>query len=284
VDIAIRNLIRSDIPIADDIFCSAFKQPASHAGDIERYLVLQPDGLFLAIFDGAVAGMGGAIDYGAFAYIGMMAVHPAFQRRGIGHALMRHLLAWLDARGTPMSLLDASAAGAPIYARLGFVECDKACTFQRRDGSRSTHCPDNVRLVRPQDLPALCAFDRPIFGADRSCMFRALLGDSAERVFLIHDEAGQLAGYVFARPARLGPWVVRRPQDAYALLQAALSLPYKAGPTVIVPKMNSVAQELVEQSGFQRESQPHHTHMRRGGAGLPGQRALIYGQTSFSLG
>jgi GNAT superfamily N-acetyltransferase len=46
---------------------------------------------------------------------------PAWRRRGIAELLMRHILDWTRAEGITRVVLHASAAGRPMYERLGFV-------------------------------------------------------------------------------------------------------------------------------------------------------------------
>src|SRR5262245_65652255 len=100
-----------------------------------------------------------------------MAVHPSAQRRGVGLALMERWLAWLDARGCPMALLDATDMGAPLYARLGFVEDAKTYAFRRDDCSLAPRLSARVSRLRAVDLPALVDFDTPLFGAARPMVF-----------------------------------------------------------------------------------------------------------------
>ena len=282
MDISIRDLTEADVAGADDVLRSAFGAPESHAADIRRYMALQSEGWLVAIAQGLPVGMVGAVDYGRFAWIGLMAVHVEAQQHGIGSALMQRLLAWLDARGTPMALLDATEAGAPLYRRFGFVEDDQTYKFQHPGFRRSAYWPAGVRPVQPEDVPALVEFDTPIFGANRARVLRALLAEFPGRAFLVENEAGQIAGYLCAQTRRLGPWVAEHPEVAGALLQAALALPYEGAPLVVVPGMNTAAIEQVERSGFQLISP--HRHMRRGRAGSPSRRAAIFGQASFALG
>ncbi|KAI5116832.1 hypothetical protein M0805_008568 [Coniferiporia weirii] len=49
----------------------------------------------------------------------MLIVHPHFQRRGVGSALLAHCIALADTRQVPL-YLEASRAGAPLYAARGF--------------------------------------------------------------------------------------------------------------------------------------------------------------------
>jgi hypothetical protein len=195
---------------------------------------------------------------------------------------MERLLTWLDARGVPMALLDATEAGRPLYAKLGFLEHDDAWLVEQQAQGRFSSRPERVHLLQPQDLPAVVAFDAPIFGAEPGAVLSAFLADFPERFFVVDDDVGQLSGYLCAQSRRLGPWTARRPEDAEALLQAALSLSYAGAPRAIVPQMNSAAATLLERYGFQRVRATR--HMRRGGSHLPSQRELIYGQASFAIG
>jgi GNAT superfamily N-acetyltransferase len=281
MDLSIRQLTEADVDRADAILMSAFS-PESRAADLRRYLRLQPDGWFLATTPAGPVGMVGTVDYGPFAYVGMMAVHPQAQRQGIGTTLMQHLLAWLAGRGTPMALLDASEAGYPVYRRLVFVECDRTLIYQS-SGSPAASLPAGVRQLEPGELDALSEFDTAVFGANRKRVLESLTTSLAGRIFVTEDESGKLSGCLFALPRRLGPWIARQPKDAERLLQAALTLSYTAPILVTVPGMNLNALGLLERSGFVRVNASHR-HMRRGGSGLPSQRELIYGQMSFAIG
>jgi predicted N-acetyltransferase YhbS len=282
MDPSIRRLTAADSAHADRILKSAFSAE-SRTADLARYLDLQPDGWFLASLRGEPVGMVGAVDYGPFAYIGLMAVHPHAQRRGVGSALMQHLLDWLAARGTPMALLDASEAGYPLYRRLGFVDCDRALIYQKRDALKPAGLPPGVRLLRPGDVQALGEFDAPVFGANRARVFHTLMAAFPGRAFVAEDETGKISGYLFAQERRLGPWSARQSADAENLLRAALTLSYAGEPSLVVPAMNAAAAELLERSGFQLVNASHR-HMRRGRGRHPGRREKIYAQTSFAIG
>src|SRR5260370_26753763 len=117
---SLHPLTTADYVAVDPLLTAAYARSSSMLDDLDRYRQRQPDGWLLARLDGIPAGMGGAIAYGATARIGLMAVHPDAQRRGIGRAIMEHLLEWATGRGAPPVLLDASPAGVPLYARLGF--------------------------------------------------------------------------------------------------------------------------------------------------------------------
>jgi GNAT superfamily N-acetyltransferase len=282
MDISIRILAPDDLDIADGIVTSAFGLTGSRTREIRRYFSLKPNRWILATYRDQPAGVVGATNYGLFIYLGMMTVHQKFQRRGIGQAMLQHMLDWAEVKGIPYLRLDASEAGFPLYLRFGFEVLDQALMFQLADYSPSSNFPQQVQPLRFQDIQALTDFDTPIFGANRAGLFQALLTDFPDRGFAVYDASGDMAGYLFAQTRRLGPWAARSPQAAESLLQAALTLTYKGVPLAIAPGTNTAASDLLERYGF------HHVftnrHMQRGRSDIPGERTAIYGETSFAVG
>lgn len=273
----------SDLEAADEIAVAAYGGGLRRGDELARYLSLQPTGWLLAVRDGTPVGLGGAVMYGPFAYIGLMAVHPSRQRQGIAQAILGRLLAWLQAEGCPIALLDASAMGQSLYARLGFIEDDKVVLFSR-DDIQETPPPAAPPVVPAcaEDLPALVAFDTPIFGASRERVLASYLAGNACRAFLTYNNTGAMTGYLVAQERTLGPWVARSPEAAGALLAHAMSRSSVPGLQALVPTANHTAPALLERYGF--KAQRTLSHMRLGGTGSPVDRALVYGQASFALG
>ena len=271
-----------DVEIIADIAASAFGPSVHRASEIRRYLTLQPNYWLLATFRGQPAGVLGATDYGPFAYLGMMTVRKELQGKGIGGALFRKELKWLGDHGVSSLRLDATEAGFPIYARNGFEVLDRAVLFQCPDPGRFPGISGNVRPLVASDVEKLAAFDSPVFGADRTHLFRALLGDFPDRAFASCDRYGRISGFLFAQPQRIGPWVARDPGDAETLLQAALSLSFQGSPVAVAPGCNPAAFDLLERHGFVSKRETR--HMQRGIPALPGDRSAVYGLTSFAIG
>jgi ribosomal protein S18 acetylase RimI-like enzyme len=285
VPLTIRRLTAEDLDAADAVLMVAFSGGRSRKTELAMYVVLQHDGWFVAERDGVVVGVGGAVDYGPFAYVGLVGVHPTAQRQGIGLELMDRLLAWLDGRGCPVVLLDASDAGAPLYHGLGFIEDDQTAVYrrEREETVVAAEAPGaEVRPFTPHELLAVAAFDATRFGAARMDVFTALLDRYPARSLVARDASGAVTGYLIAQPATLGPWSAATPEGAAALLAHALMLPFAAPPGVIVSALNRDAAELLESAGFALRGTRH--HMRRGGEPLLHRRALIYGQASLAIG
>src|SRR4051812_6531334 len=168
MSLSISPLTEADLVETAEVVKLAYNVPYSRKDSLQLYLALQPGGSFIAKNNGSVVGFGGALDYGPFAYIGLMSVHPSMQKQGIGGLLLERLLSWLDARACPTILLDASPAGAPLYTRYAFTENDITVVMQQvQQVPLPQHLPTGVSVLAEQDFPALAAFDTPYFGVDR---------------------------------------------------------------------------------------------------------------------
>ena len=51
-------------------------------------------------------------------------MHPTYQRRGVGSALLAHAIAHADAAHRPIFIRDSSPAGLPLYVAHGFRQVD----------------------------------------------------------------------------------------------------------------------------------------------------------------
>jgi hypothetical protein len=139
--------------------------------------------------------LGGAIDYGTFAYIGLVGVLQDTQRRGIGRAIMAKLLALIDARGGRTSLLDATDAGAALYRKMGSVDDDTVRLFHGEAHGIPTAM---ARAMLREDLAAVAELDRRIGVADRTALLSAYFDEYEGRAFVVEADGGGIAGFAFA--------------------------------------------------------------------------------------
>src|SRR5690606_12627508 len=104
----------------------------------------------------------------AAAWISMVLVRPDRRRAGLATELMRWAVE--AASGVRVVALDATPAGRPVYARLGFRD---AFGFARWRIPSALSAPDvPVRPVRAEDWPAMLALDATAFGAPREGLLR----------------------------------------------------------------------------------------------------------------
>lgn len=130
------------------------------------------------------------------ASVGMMLVAARYGRRGLGRALMEHLLA---AAGDVTVTLFATDMGRPLYEKLGFQPVRRNVSFAGpfHDG-REEHDSEKLvsRLATEADLPAIVDVDKAAFGADRSHVL-AWLPAVAEQIRVVEAD-GAITGYAAA--------------------------------------------------------------------------------------
>lgn len=78
MSVSIRLLENADLKIADAILKSAFRPSGNWINELQLWRRIQPDGWFLALQHGSPAGMVGTVNYGPYAYVGLMGVHQEF--------------------------------------------------------------------------------------------------------------------------------------------------------------------------------------------------------------
>jgi GNAT superfamily N-acetyltransferase len=246
-----------------------------------RALLAPPSVFRLALRDDRAIGAAGAVAYGGkLAWVCMVLVDPAERGHGLGTAVVEQVLERLA--GFTTVGLDATPSGRPVYARLGFADAYGLARFERSPSARrrtpaeKAGTSHSVRPLVEGDLPAVLAWDRDVFGADRARVLRRHLA-AAPECALVVEEPGELVGYCLGRPGhragQIGPLVARDRTVARALVSRVLaSRPgkrfYLDAPHE--PEWRSDLQELgfVEQRPF--------TRMYRGNAVAPGLREPLY--------
>lgn len=276
--IEFREIRDDDLEVARTILDAAYGPSAARAGRLRRYRSLDPTTWLLGFDDGKPVGLGGAIDYDTFAYIGLVGVLQDVQGRGVGRAIMDRLLALIDARGGGTSLLDASDAGVPLYRKMGFVDDDTVRLFHGEARSNPTA---KARAMRREDLAAVSLLDRHVGAADRSALLSAYFDEYEARAFVVEGDDGEISGFAFAQDSVVGPWIAESDAAAEAALDAALACEFDGPLMIVVPGQNTAAASLLEQRGFACKSQLAHMRL---GEFVPRRRDRIYGQASLAAG
>lgn len=240
--------------------------------------LLEPPSVFrVASRAGRVVGTAGAVVYGAeLAWVCMVLVDPEERGQGLGTALVEQVLERLPP-GAAVGL-DATPSGRPVYARLGFsptadlarLECGPPA--RRRGATPEPAQPHGtLRPLGGRDLPRVLAWDREVFGADRSRVLRGLLAAAPEYAWLLEaDDA--LSGYCLGRPgyrtAHVGPVVALEWRTAGALVSRCLAADPDRRFTLDTPAAAGWRSQL-QQLGFS-EQRPF-TRMHRGGGPVRGR-------------
>lgn len=199
--------------------------------DLRRLLVLEPRGCFAAEQDGKLVGTLTTTTYSqTVAWIGMVLVEPAHRGQGIATALMRKALEFLAQGGVTTIKLDATAAGRPVYSRLGFVDECRLERWKREDEGPPAHSS----LAQEKSVASLYDLDRSAFGADRRRLLETILNEPGVQLVTESGLSGKLQGFVVRRPGRLadyvGPLLAESTEIMQHLLERAVASP---GPIII---------------------------------------------------
>jgi GNAT superfamily N-acetyltransferase len=174
---------------------------------------------FVAEEDGAVVGTALCWRQGPHhGSLGLIIVSPAHQGKGIGRQLMRLVL---DQLGDRCTVLNATAAGQPLYESLGFRAIG---TLHQHQGLLAAVAPPAGLRARPAtaaDVPAIVALANRGTGMDRSELLKQLIGEAEGAVL---EQDGAVTGFALIRPFGrghvIGPLVAADAKCAKALVAA----------------------------------------------------------------
>jgi Acetyltransferase (GNAT) family/Acetyltransferase (GNAT) domain len=253
----------------------------SRRSELELYLAAQPDGWVVIGHGDEIVAVGGALAYGPFCWIGLVATDPARRREGLATKLSAHLVDWAHARGCTTIALDASEAGRPVYERLGFRVVGETVELSP---PTIAYTPSGVALPRIDNVEQLLALDRRIFGGDRARLLRALSREENARCY-VATNGNEPAGYLFARKRLLGPGCASTDDVAHELVSAALAdraATDDTGERRLLLPIESRYLDALGRLGL--SVQRRLAHMRLGDPRLPGQRDELLAQTSYAAG
>jgi len=235
-DIGLRPMTQADIPLGLRLTSKA----GWNQTEADWQMLLAAGFGFVATYGITTVGTATVVPYGtAFSWIGMVLVDPVYRCRGVGTALLEHVIA--EARPYGCVRLDATPQGEPLYTRLGFraeygllrmVRQPQALPRQPQhmpiiaDSSVLSISGNPVcRALDPARLLDLIAFDAPVFGAVRGGILGALVRN-APRYAVTYLQDDVLRGYCLARSGavyeQIGPVVADSYEIAEALLLCAL--------------------------------------------------------------
>jgi len=204
-------------------------------------------------------------------WISMVLVDAAHRHRGIASQLVDACVASLrDAARTPV--LDATPAGAAVYAKIGFVA---GFAFDRWEGDAApTHAiAARERAAAPTQGATLIALDRSAGGVDRSLLLRSFLARADTRAWLAAGGDGFAVRRAGRRAAQVGPIVATRDDDALGLLARAID--GGAGRVFIdVPAHRTSIADALVRRGFVR--QRSFVRMALGNVGAAAARDRVF--------
>ena len=271
----------------DDVMQRAYGG-SSFRGGIDRFAAAQPDGLVVVEADGNVVGTGCCVAYGdgGFGWIGLVATLPGYERRGIATTItsfVSDVLIGYDCA----AVLDASAAGGPVYERMGFADqgLTQVLGFDGVLGFAgelpgTAPAPERCQPMTADDFGEIVDFDAARFGASRPALLAKLVDQHPGRAVLMRRH-GAIVGYLVAQEFVLGPVIADDAESLECLIAAALQLAWSTPPRINVPPESEHVGSLLD-LGFERRRTLRHMH--RGIGALPGNRQRVAGMISLGEG
>lgn len=209
--------------------------------ELEFLLQQFPQGC-LALRDGGdTLGYITSVRHANSGWIGNLLVRPEARRRGIGRLLMEGALAALLSEGVETVWLTASAKGAGLYQKLGFVAID---SVNRWVGEGRGDVTPTASSLQP-DLEAVKKIDQAGWGDRRD----ALLEKTCSRGELYQAQSAFICRQSWKEGMQLGPWGAHLQSQAETQLDLALS-GVQGRAFLDVPAANVAAASLLTKRGF----------------------------------
>jgi ribosomal protein S18 acetylase RimI-like enzyme len=246
--IQVRGLTEADLPFGMRLKAQAGWNQTDD--DWRRAYLLQPDGCFVAELDGTAVGTLTTCIFGPVAWIALVLVDAAVRGRGVGTALMRHALVYLEQKQVRSVRLDATPLGRPVYEKLGFAA---QFPLARYEGILQDSEAWNVETETPTDWADILRLDAAVTHTDRNKLLKHLFIERPDAL-RIHQSEGQLEGYITfrsgANATQIGPCLATTPEAGRALLAFAQHACTGQRVYVDVPKDNTPAVRCVTDLGL----------------------------------
>lgn len=175
------------------------------------------EGVVLESVDGELVGTGFCFNQGAVATLGLVIISDEWQGWGLGREMVTRLMALA---GTRTLLLVATAAGLPLYQKMGFESCHRICQYHGTVNSvPSAPLLPGLRAMETSDHAALLALlpNNPAYAA---AIQYASVG-------VVIENAGAIEGLalkrMYGRGEHIGPILARSAEQAQALVLALLA-------------------------------------------------------------
>jgi GNAT superfamily N-acetyltransferase len=215
---------------------------------LEDWAMLQRVGEGFVVEDaGRLIGTVFACQQGSYATIGLVIVSDEYQGQGIGRKLMELAL---EACGCATAILNATIAGAPLYASQGFIEFGH---IQQHQGHANAPAPlplatgEHCRALDADDWPRLLELANAGSGLDRTRVLDDL-HDAIEQAVAI-ERGGHLRAFAILRPFGrgrcIGPVVAENPEQAKHLIATLLAQVPGAFVRIDIPAASGLADWLV---------------------------------------
>ena len=248
--ITIETMGRADIPFARSL--TDIEQWGHLDEDFERFLVVNPQGCFIARDQGERIGIATSVIHGECAFLGNLIVGQGFRTLGAGALLLNQAIAWLKQQNIRTVELDGVFRAVPVYRSLGFKDKYPSLRLKRPAGPWKEAVADR-EAGRAGDITAILQFDREHLNIDRAAFLEQLLSLHRDTTYVIGRRS--ISAYGSCRPRatnviHVGPLVAASADDASRLLSRICALHGAHDMTIGIPSTNASALRIALEHGF----------------------------------
>jgi GNAT superfamily N-acetyltransferase len=192
---------------------------------------------------GLISSIANSTNYGNTAWLSHIIVREEFRGRGLGMALVNHLLEDLDSKGVETVSLIATEMGRPLYLKAGFRDQAKYLIFKGQDSSFSGKISPYIEPYDEKYSADILKIDKKVMGEDRP----VLMGKHLKRA-LVFRHKGIIEGYYLPGLGE-GPIAALNPEAGLALLEYKLLNNNR----VVLPAENSRGVKFLLSRNFIKE-------------------------------
>lgn len=218
--------------------------------DADVFYATDPEGFYGFYNDSEMVAGGAIVSYnGAFGFMGLFIVKPAYRSAGMGRKL------WYQRRGTLLSRLNEGAAIGmdgvlamqPFYAKGGFKMAFRDERYVRTGAAFAVH--PAISPITANDITQVLAYDKTRFGYARPQFMIPWLQLPGNKTFK-YTKNGTLEGFAVVRKLisdyKIGPLFADNGVIAEELYKACLNAVQDEQLYIDIPVCNTDAVQLVK--------------------------------------
>lgn len=219
----------------------------------EFSLATDPRGLWVAEDNNLIVGYGFSWLCGDLWFLADLFVHPKWQSKGVGRALMDKTRGQADVSGAKIQALitfSYNRASLGLYMSQGLYPRVPlyGISISRANLSSSKLKPalNYKRLDNNVDAATLGQIDRSVLGLSRAFYHRYAAGDASVSGFLLNDANGRPAGYAYiSKSGHIGPLAVASADLIEPAFRTAVALAVGQGSDKISGFIPGMADDLM---------------------------------------
>ncbi|MBE7119695.1 GNAT family N-acetyltransferase [Bacillus cereus] len=236
--------------------------------------------IFGYIHENKLIAAGGVFSFApGFSSIGMLIVHPDFQRKGIGRILLNNSLK-VTHPSLPITLI-ATKAGEPLYESYGFKSITTIHRFEKQATYRNTNSVP-IKQIQQTDLQYLISLDQTATGAHRSKIYSSLLSRAIYSFKIERDNQIDAFALCIQKGDVLciTPLISKKEKDAIQLLEMICNS-WNGTIRIDVPHSQFSFRQFLQTANFQETLLS--PLMIKNGNQLPGNRNMLFAMIDAAL-